>query len=230
MHLPMPYPAMLPPRRSGLRHDLISQILHAIFRGELRAGHRLVVQKIAEQFGVSATPAREALLELTSLGMVDMLPNRGAVVRPFGRVQLAEIYQTRRILETEATRCASHNVDEHEFRAIERELVELQASQPGPMFTATATDIDRRLHELIAVACGNLRLADEIRRYNTLVQAARDLVHAHHPAQMETIAQHLQIVEALLARDEQAAAHAMSQHIQRAEQLAAWALFSQRES
>lgn len=230
MHMPMPYPAMLPPRRSGLRHDLISQILYAIFRGELRAGHRLVVQKVAEQYGVSATPAREALLELTSLGMVDMLPNRGAVVRPFGRVQLAEVYQLRRILETEATRCACHNVDEHEFRSLERELRELRTSEPGPSFTAAAADIDMRLHELIAVACGNLRLADEIRRCNILVQAARDLVHASHPAQLETNSQHLQIVEALLARDEEGAARAMAQHIQTAEQLAAAALFGGREA
>jgi len=221
---------MPPQRRSGLRHDLIGQILQAIFRGELPAGHRLVVQKIAEQYGVSATPAREALLEVTSLGMVDMHPNRGAVVRPFGRTQLAEIYQIRRILETEATKCASHNVEENEFRGLERELRDLQSCSPGAQWNAAAADIDRRLHELIAVACGNLRLADEIRRYNTLVQAARDLVHANHPSRLETIAQHLEIVEALLARDEEAAGKAMSQHIHTAERLAAGVMFPRKDS
>ena len=92
-------------RRPGLRHDLVGHLLTAIFKGEYPAGHRLVVKALAEQYGVSATPAREALLELTAIGMVDMFPNKGAIVRPFGPVELRGIYQVRRILEAEAALC-----------------------------------------------------------------------------------------------------------------------------
>jgi DNA-binding GntR family transcriptional regulator len=69
------------------------------------------VQRLAELYQVSPTPVREALVELASLGLVDLLPNRGAVVRPFGPQEVREISQVRCVLEVEATRCACGRID-----------------------------------------------------------------------------------------------------------------------
>ena len=89
--------------RQTLRQDVISRILSAVFQGRIHSGQRLVVQRLAEQYGVSPTPVREALVELAGLGIVALLPNRGAVVRPFGPHEVREISQVRRVLEVEAT-------------------------------------------------------------------------------------------------------------------------------
>ena len=66
----------------GLRRQAIVQSLLAdVFHGRLRAGEHLVTQELAQRFGVSHTPIREALIALAGIGIIDLLPNRGAVVR-----------------------------------------------------------------------------------------------------------------------------------------------------
>src|SRR5437870_1235385 len=111
--------------RRTLRQEVISRILAAVFQGRVPSGQRLVVQRLAEQYGVSPTPVREALVELAGLGIVDLLPNRGAAVRPFGPQEVREISQVRRVLEVEATRCACGRVDPAELSELEQELLRL---------------------------------------------------------------------------------------------------------
>src|SRR5262249_22804915 len=66
----------------GLRRQTIVQSLLAdVFQGRLRAGAHLVTQELANRFGVSHTPIREALIALAGIGIIDLLPNRGAIVR-----------------------------------------------------------------------------------------------------------------------------------------------------
>ena len=55
-------------------------VLADVFRGRLKPGQHLVTQDLAERFGVSHTPVREALIELAGVGVIDLLPNRGAIV------------------------------------------------------------------------------------------------------------------------------------------------------
>lgn len=218
-------PAFGPVQRLGLRHSLAGQVLKAIFEGQLREGDRLVVVRLAEQFGVSATPAREALLELNAIGMVDMLPNRGAVVRPFGPPQLAEIYQIRRILETEATRCACRRIPPGDVEPLLDEMRQLAEGPGSGKWSARAMTADRRLHEMITDHCGSERLADEIRRYGTLVQIAREVVDNHQHAQRAALAEHVAILEALRATDPDRAAAAMARHIDSAAEVFSKELF-----
>ena len=74
-------------------------------------------------------------------------------------------------------------------------------------------DSDRQLHELVAVSCGSARLADEIRRYNTLVQTGREIVGNRRRAQDRALDEHIEIVDRLLACDAQGAAEGMARHI-----------------
>src|SRR5262249_8939914 len=84
----------------GLRRQAIVQsLLTDVFQGRLRAGQRLVTQDLAERFGVSHTPIREALIALAGIGIIDLLPNRGAVVRPVTAKDVREVCQVRRVLE-----------------------------------------------------------------------------------------------------------------------------------
>src|SRR5437588_283750 len=108
-----PDPAHLtdPVPRGNLRQQIQSRILIGVFQGRFASGERLIVQRLAEIYQVSPTPIREALVELATLGIVKLLPNRGAVVLPFGRQQVREIGQVRRVLEVEAAREACGRVD-----------------------------------------------------------------------------------------------------------------------
>lgn len=209
-------PDPIPPfNRGALRHGVVSRLLTAIFEGELPTGARLVARRLAEDLGISATPIREALVELEQVGMVQLLHNRGAMVKPFGLEQLREIHHVRRVLEAEATRCACGRIQDEDLRAVKREV---QTLTMGSMHGSThwlrqVMVLDGRLHELVAVHCGNTRLADELHRYNTLAQAAREVIMRRAPVPPVSLGPYVPVLDALLAEQAEAAATAMANKI-----------------
>src|SRR5262249_58784442 len=101
------------------------------------------------------------------------------------------------------------------------DLHKLMASEPASIsdFLTEARRVDSRLHDLIAASCGNAFLTQELGRLTMLFRAFRDLSYVHHEAHneqqrlREEAAEHLAIVEALLANDRKAASRAMARHI-----------------
>jgi len=197
----------------NMRSSVVQQILIAIFRGEIPPGSRLVIQKLAEQFQVSPTPIRESLVELESIGVISIRPNKGAVVNPFGRQQLLEIYQIRRVLEVEAVRCTCQNIPEAELTQLKSELEVLLSRKRTNGWASKMMQQDRQLHSLIADHCGSARLQDEIARYAVLIQSLRDIVDWNVSALELAAEQHLAIIEAILNHRPAQAVKAMEQHI-----------------
>jgi DNA-binding GntR family transcriptional regulator len=206
----------------GLRRQVIVQsLLTEVFQGRLRPGQRLVTQGLAERFGVSHTPVREALIALCGIGIIDLLPNRGAVVRHVTARDVREVCQVRRALECEATRSACGRIDLTELHAVAAGIRGMMTN-PAPTvteFIRRAREVDSRLHDLIAESCGNAYLAKEIERLKILFRAFRDVAWERDEARndshrlAEEAHEHLAIVEALLAGDGRAAAKAMARHI-----------------
>ncbi len=199
--------------RGALRHDVVNRLLKAIFQGELTAGTRLVVQGLADRFGISSTPVREALVELEAVGVAQFTHNRGAIVKPFGPQQLRDIFHLRRILETEAARCACGRLQRETLVTLRFQMQELADDDGSRQWSEEEMGSDRRFHELIAAGCGNARLADEISRYDTLVQAVREIVGNRRQVQEQALDEHLAIIDALLADDAESAAMQMARHI-----------------
>src|SRR4051794_13638966 len=86
----------------GLRREaIVSSLLAEVFQGRLRAGQHLVTRELAARFGVSHTPIREALIALAGTGVIDLSPNKGAVVRSVTAKDVREVCQVRRLLECE---------------------------------------------------------------------------------------------------------------------------------
>jgi DNA-binding GntR family transcriptional regulator len=207
----------------GLRRQAIVQsLLTDVFQGRLRAGAHLVTQELAQRFGVSHTPIREALITLAGIGVIDLIPNRGAIVRRVTPHEVREVCQVRRALECEATRSACGRIDLTELNALANELRRLNAARPasGKRFVEEARALDSRLHDLIADSCGNAFLAKEIGRLKALFRAFRDVAWEHDQAcndfhrLAEEAREHLAIVEGLLAGNAKSAARAMARHIQ----------------
>jgi DNA-binding GntR family transcriptional regulator len=204
-------------------------VLADVFQGKLRAGQHLTTQQLSEQFRVSHTPIREALIALAGIGVIDLLPNRGAVVRKVTAREVREVCQVRRVLECAATRSACGRID---LAALENLAVDMQRlldSEPhsgqardrrtGARFIALARELDSRLHDLIAQSCGNAFLANELSRLKTLFRAFRDVSYIRHEERNdlrrlgEEGREHLAIVEALRRGDRREAVKAMSRHI-----------------
>jgi DNA-binding GntR family transcriptional regulator len=209
-----------PISRGNLRAQVTARLVTGIFAARLRSGQRLIVQHLAKTYEVSPTPVREALVELASLGLVDLLPNRGAMVRPFGPAEVREISQIRRLLETEATRSACGRIPPDELAALDSELKRLEVLPRDQSWDRDARAADTRLHGLIAEYSGNFRLAVEIGRYLVLFRALRDVCHLRDAgtnySRADDVPEHLAIIRPLLLSDAEGAARAMDAHIRSA--------------
>jgi DNA-binding GntR family transcriptional regulator len=192
-----------------------------VFEGRLRAGQHLVTQELADRFGVSHTPIREAMIALEGIGIVDVLPNRGAIIRRVGVEEVKEICQVRRVLECEAIRGACGWIAPGDLRALSADFTRLlaRASTPSPGFFDEVRDADSRLHDLVASSCRNGFLKGELGRLKVLFRAFRDVTYTRNEARFRSgrfeaeAREHLAIVDALLSEDRKAAVRAMSRHI-----------------
>jgi DNA-binding GntR family transcriptional regulator len=199
-----------------LRGQITKKILHSIFTGEVVGGDRLIEEEVATKLGVSRTPVREALGELAALGLIHLKPNHGAVVAPFGPQQLREIYQIRRVLESEAARHTSEHVDLGTLRRMrERTQQLLQDGARTDALQGELLDLDQKFHELIASSCGSERLSAEIRRYWTLARSIGEAVGNKSHTQDRSLAEHARVMDAILANKNDEAAQAMADHLDR---------------
>jgi len=211
------------PQRA-LRQNVLRSLLTAIVKGQLAEGQWLNAQKLAEEFGVSATPVREALVELTTIGVVEMQHNRGTIIRRFGPTELLEVYQLRAVLEAEATRCACGQIPIADLQRFRHEMMLLLKKRPSD-WSERAWELDREFHALIANHCGSRRLAEEISRYRTLMQSIREAVGNQYHAQDNALKEHLAVIRPLLKKQAERAAQAMRQHILSTAESAGKALF-----
>jgi DNA-binding GntR family transcriptional regulator len=206
------------------RQAIVRAVLTDVFEGRLRAGERLVTQALADRFGVSHTPVREALIELAGIGVVDLLPNRGAVVRRVSAGDVQDVCQVRRALECEAARSACGRIGPIVLREMEDAIRPLVADgRAGPEVVAVARATDSRLHDLIAGSCGNRYLEAELARLKVLFRVFRDVAWAQEEARRDfrrvasEAREHLAVLGALRANDPDAAATAMADHIRSGE-------------
>jgi DNA-binding GntR family transcriptional regulator len=206
----------------GLRRQtIVESLLADVFQGRLRAGERLGTQELAERFGVSHTPVREALITLAGIGVIDLLPNRGAVVRRVTPHEVREVCQVRRALECEATRAACGRIGLSDLHALAAKLKRLKGvkARAGTHFIEEARALDSRLHDLIAESSGNAFLAKELGRLKILFRVFRDVSWEHDENRndyrrlAEEADEHLAIVDGLLAGAPRKATRAMARHI-----------------
>ena len=207
--------------RGQRRQAIVESLLAEVCQGRLRAGEHLVTQELSARFQVSHTPIREALIALAGIGIVDLAPNRGAIVRNVTAKEVREICQVRRVLECEATRLACGRIGLGELHDLAGQLRRLMTARRrvNGGFIERARAVDSRLHDLIAESCGNVFLAKEIGRLKLLFRACRDVAWEWNQANRdyhrfaEEAREHLAIVEALLEGDAKAASRAMAAHI-----------------
>jgi DNA-binding transcriptional regulator YhcF (GntR family) len=111
------------------RLAIVETLLAEVFQGRIRAGDRLVMEDLSARLGVSPTPVREALITLAGIGIVEFLPNRGAVVRRFTATDIRELCQVRRALECEAVRLACGRIELAELHDLAGEFRRVMAIQ-----------------------------------------------------------------------------------------------------
>lgn len=210
----------------ALVDSLAAQIRARIMSGEIPIGAQLRQAALATDFGVSRTPIREALRQLQNGGLIEVQPNRGAVVRVPVPWEVREAYEVRAELEAlAATRAVSRILPDTiaALRGSNQAMYERSLKAPG-----AATPVGEgndAFHTLIYEASGNSHLARAIFEINErFPRNVSALVLADDPRHREeNFHEHERIVDALEAGDAAAAREEMRAHVLSAgEHLAQW--------
>ncbi|WP_102109827.1 GntR family transcriptional regulator [Oceaniglobus roseus] len=194
--------------RSGQR-DAYQLILDAIDTGIYRPGDRLVESELAERFGVSRTPIREALQRLETQSMLTR-DGRSLIVAALDHSQLAELYVVRTELEGLAARLAARHATAEEVRVLRTMVEDDRALLDDPAALARA---NRRFHKQIHLASHNRYLVqqlDLVHRFMALLATTSLAVEGRGRT---ALAEHDRIVSAIEAGDGDAAYEALKHHI-----------------
>ncbi|MGY6633582.1 MAG: GntR family transcriptional regulator [Alkalilacustris sp.] len=192
--------------------DAYSLILEAIDVGVYKPGDRLVESELAERFGVSRTPIREALQRLETQSLL-VRDGRSLIVASLDHNQLAELYVVRAELEGLAARLAARHATDEEVQVL-RDMVRADRALIGDPDAMSRAN--RRFHKQIHLASHNRYLVqqlDLVHRSMALLAVTSLAAEGRGDA---TMAEHDQIVEAIAARDGDAAYLALRAHISKA--------------
>lgn len=195
--------------RQPLGEQVYETLKAAILQGDLAAGGKLTEGQIAERLGVSPTPVREAFRRLAAEGLVAIAPWRGVTVQSVSDREMIESYQCREVLEGLACRLAAGTLDEGGLAELRRLL---QASRQA----RTASEVARRnteLHNVIIAYAGNAKLSAMLGLFHAVIQRDRSLTAYNARRRAEIHAEHAAVIEALTARDAEAAEQAMRRHV-----------------
>ena len=189
--------------------DAYAMILDAIEEGEFRPGGRLVESELAERFGVSRTPVREALQRLETQGLVAR-DGRSLIVASLDHSQMADLYAVRAQLEGLAARLAARHAAAEEVRVLRRMAAEDRALVGDPKALARA---NRRFHGQIHLASHNRFLVQQLDLVHRSMALMAETSLAVDGRGAEALDEHDRIVAAIAARDEDAAEDALRAHI-----------------
>jgi len=196
-----------------MQKDAYSLILDAIEAGQFKPGDRLVESELADRFGVSRTPVREALQRLETQSMLTR-DGRSLIVASLDHNQLSELYAVRGELEGLAARLAArHATDEevHVLRSMVRDDRALVGGDPRALSRA-----NKRFHRLIHLASHNRFLVQQLDLVHRSMALVATTSFAAEGRDLKAMDEHDAIVVAIEARDGEAAARALKTHISHA--------------
>jgi DNA-binding GntR family transcriptional regulator len=186
--------------RRLLHETGVDRLRDMIVQGELAPGARLNERALCERLGMSRTPLREALKVLSTEGLVELQPNRGAVVAALTERMVREIFEVMGALEALAGALACRNMTAeqlNEIRALHYQMLAHHARRElAPYFRC-----NQQIHLAIVEASGNATLAATYRSLNAHARRARYMANLSRPRWDQAIAEHEAILEALASRN-----------------------------
>ncbi|HSV71567.1 MAG TPA: GntR family transcriptional regulator [Methylibium sp.] len=193
----------------ALYEEVAELLRQRIFKRELEPGSWIDEMKLAEEYGISRTPLREALKVLAAEGLVTMKVRRGAYVTEVSENDLADVYHLLSLLESDAAGVVAQ-------RATDAQLKELQLLHKELETAVDSRDkffaLNERFHMRLLEIAGNrwrdqmvadLRKVMKLNRHNSLLKSGRI---------EESLKEHRAVMDALLKRDAKATVKRMQEH------------------
>lgn len=198
--------------QSTRAHDAYRAIKSAIRDGVYRPGDRLREDEVAERFGISRTPVREALARLQEKGLVEAGPGRGLAVAELDMQRIFEIYALRTELESIVARFAAQHATDVEIDNLDR----LNADFAAAREPAEAARLNRIFHARLYDAARNRYLQAAVEELHDSIALLPHTTFVHTDRIGEAAREHGTIIEALRQRDVEAAWRAGRDHIEAA--------------
>jgi DNA-binding GntR family transcriptional regulator len=197
----------------ALYEEVAELLRQRIFKRELEPGSWIDELKIAEEFGISRTPLREALKVLAAEGLVTMKVRRGAYVTEVSTQDLTDVYHLLSLLESDAAGVVASKATKEELKDLQDLHKELEvAGKPGKENADQFFAVNERFHmRLLEIAnnrwrdqmVADLRKVMKLNRHNSLLKTGRIA---------ESLAEHRAIMAALVERDDALTRQRMQEH------------------
>lgn len=205
--------AISTPESAPVAADLTQRIRDAILRGDFVPHQRLIEADLSERFIATRAAVRTALLNLANEGLVERLPNRGARVRAISVAEAVEIVEVRVGLESLCARKAAENADDDaiaDLQSLRAAIVDAMERGDLLEYSRLNQEMDRQVRDL----SGHATATQLLERLSA--QSARHQFRlAFHPGRAgQSAPEHIAIIDAIIAKDPDAAEAATRAHLQ----------------
>ena len=202
------------PRRKSLGQHVYEKLKHAIIRGDLPPGERLVESRVAGALDISRTPVREAIHKLEREGLLERLAGGGFTVFRPTLADIEETFGIRCVLESYAARLAAVNHQDEELHALEKKIEEFQhCLEEGQM--DSLPKINTEFHNLLYAICQSPRLIKMIEDLRDQIYRFRKILLYEPRRARISNEDHRQMLAAMKKRDVEGVERLVAEHILR---------------
>lgn len=198
--------------RRYLHDEVAERIRELVLSGELEPNSRVNELELAERFGISRTPLREAIKILATEGMLELLPNKGARVAAVNEAEIDEMLEVIAGLEANAARLLAKRITDAEIADI-AELHEAMLEAYAKRDEAGYFTLNRQIHEAMMRAAKNATLAQLYSGLSSRIQRFRYAAHKTPEQWKRAIDEHEEMLQLMIGREGEKLAALMEAHI-----------------
>jgi DNA-binding GntR family transcriptional regulator len=203
----------------SIQARLVTEIRHRIIDGKILPGVNISELALAEEFGVSRTPVREAFKQLQTEGLIEIRPRVGTFVTAPSRREVTELFEMKELLEGAAARLLAQRGRVPEVEQMEENLREADAAV-ARNDRARYAELVEEFHNLLIVGADNKKLEAHYRTLMNQLAYAR-LVHTSlsQPGRaLQSDREHHRVLELIVAKDGDSAERVMREHVRASRQ------------
>lgn len=199
----------------SLRAKVFIQLQNDILNGRYQSGDSLIETRLSDEMGVSRTPIREAIRQLELEGLVQLIPNKGVIVKGISAKDVEDIYTIRMMIEGLAARWAAEKITESELAEL-KEAVEFEEFYTSRNDVEHLMKYDSRFHDIIYKASKSKPLMHTLSTFHHYVQRARNLSLSSPDRAREVLEEHKAILQAVTQRNAAKAEQLATEHVRKA--------------
>ncbi|RVT81695.1 GntR family transcriptional regulator [Rhodobacteraceae bacterium CCMM004] len=201
-----------PIKRQVLSVQVSEMIVQGLVDGRLKPGQRLVETDIADALGVSRSPIREALSELTQLGVVTREPGRGCRIREWSRADLEDMFGVRGVLEGYAAELAAQNMTPAVQSAFQKIIARMHTAAARDDYVGMI-DLDLEFHELLWSLSGNRLLQSVLEGLSQQFRLFLTMNWRFHGGLKDVPGNHERLLDGIISGEPAQVRTAMDEHV-----------------